>query len=49
MMESILFGAAVFFLVGTGLSLFRHDHWTIRLFDFPWLQLTVGGTLGGLR
>ena len=47
---TMLLGAALLFIVGTILPLLNHDHWTVRLFDFPRLQLAVGGglTLGGL-
>lgn len=45
-----LLGAALVFVVGTLLPLLNHDHWTVRLFDFPRLQLSIGGglVLGGL-
>ena len=46
----LLLGAALFVIGGTLLPLLGHDHWTIRFFDFPRLQLAVGGllTLAGL-
>lgn len=46
----VLLTVAVFFIVATVLPLLHYDHWTIRFFDFPRVQITVGaaGTLGGL-
>ncbi|MFB6279563.1 MAG: endonuclease/exonuclease/phosphatase family protein [Salinibacter sp.] len=41
-MPLLLLVAAVFFITGTVLPLFSHDHWVIRLFDFPRMQLTIG-------
>ena len=43
-------GLALFFILGTVLPLFSHDHWAIRIFDFPRVQISVGAavTLGGL-
>lgn len=47
---AVLLGAALFFIGGTLLPLFSHDHWTIRFFDFPRVQLALGSgaTMGGL-
>ncbi|MFB6248911.1 MAG: endonuclease/exonuclease/phosphatase family protein [Salinibacter sp.] len=47
---TLLLGAALFFIGGTLLPLLSHDHWTVRLFDFPRLQMAGGGllTLAGL-
>jgi endonuclease/exonuclease/phosphatase (EEP) superfamily protein YafD len=45
-----LLGAALCVIGGTLLPLLGHDHWTIRFFDFPRLQVAAGGllTLAGL-
>lgn len=42
---TILLGAALFFIIGTLLPLLSHDHWAIRLFDFPRLQLAIGALI----
>ncbi len=41
-MTFLLLVVAAFFITGTVLPLFSHDHWIIRFFDFPRVQLSVG-------
>jgi endonuclease/exonuclease/phosphatase (EEP) superfamily protein YafD len=41
-MDHFLVGVSTFFITGTAFSLFSHDHWAIRLFDFPRKQLAIG-------
>ena len=41
-MTLLLLAVAAAFITGTVLPLFSHDHWGIRLFDFPRLQLSIG-------
>ena len=38
----VLLAVAAFFVTGTVLPLFSHDHWVVRLFDFPRVQLAMG-------
>lgn len=42
-MNLILTALALFFIVGTLLPLARHDHWIVRIFDFPRMQIVAGG------
>lgn len=44
-MKAVLFTLVLIFIAGTVLPLFRNDHWTIRIFDFPRAQLSAGGLL----
>lgn len=44
-MSVLVFAATVFFVTGTLLPLFTLDHWVVRLFDFPRVQLSVGMVL----
>lgn len=37
-----LLAAAAFFITGTILPLLSHDHWVIRFFDFPRVQMALG-------
>jgi endonuclease/exonuclease/phosphatase (EEP) superfamily protein YafD len=42
-MQGILMGLALFFIIGTLLPLLSHDHWTVRFFDFPRMQIAAAG------
>ncbi|MFB6098595.1 MAG: endonuclease/exonuclease/phosphatase family protein [Salinibacter sp.] len=44
-MRLLLLAGAAFFITGTVLPLFSHDHWVVRFFDFPRVQLATGITL----
>ncbi|PSQ72350.1 MAG: endonuclease [Bacteroidetes bacterium QH_6_64_77] len=41
-MSILLVAVAAFFVTGTVLPLFSHDHWVVRFFDFPRVQLAMG-------
>lgn len=43
MLNAVLLGLAALFVVATLLPLLRHDAWWIRVFDFPRLQVVLGG------
>ncbi|MDX1547834.1 MAG: endonuclease/exonuclease/phosphatase family protein [Rhodothermales bacterium] len=44
-MKYVLIGLAIFFVIATVLPLIRHDHWWIRIFDFPRGQIALGGVV----
>ncbi len=45
MLHYVLLFLSAFFIVGTGVPLLGHDHWAIRVFDFPRVQLAGGATV----
>lgn len=44
-MQIFLLGLALFFIGGTLLPLCSHDHWVVRIFDFPRTQIAAAGPL----
>ncbi len=42
MLLLVLYGSAFILIAGTATSLFTHDHWIVRVFDFPRKQMAVG-------
>ena len=44
-MKVLLFALALFFIVATILPFFREPYWWVRMFDFPRVQLAVGGVV----
>lgn len=43
-MRDLLRILSLFFITGTTLPLLHYDHWAVRFFDFPRVQMTLGAT-----